>query len=269
MGITIETPKDMDQILAQRGLRPADIDTIILSHSHFDHIGDLAVFPPATNLVVGPGSRKTIVPGYPVQPESTILHADLENRAIEEVDFTSSQLHIKGLRSIDFFGDGSFYLLETPGHAAGHMSALARTTPATFAAVGSSFVLLAGDVCHHAGALRPSEFLQLSNDTIHRILGHERFSDQLIGTSQVDHGRRHAFYAPSSGGFNMDSQRMAETLQLIQEFDADPQVFIVLAHDHWILDIVDLFPQNANNWYEQGWAGRARWQFLRDFDFGA
>jgi hypothetical protein len=35
---------------------------------------------------------------------------------------------IGGFRSYDWFGDASFYLLNTPGHTVDHLSALARTT---------------------------------------------------------------------------------------------------------------------------------------------
>jgi len=34
----------IEQALAEKGLRPADIDRIILSHLHFDHVGGLAYF---------------------------------------------------------------------------------------------------------------------------------------------------------------------------------------------------------------------------------
>ncbi|KAJ5880324.1 uncharacterized protein N7473_011377 [Penicillium subrubescens] len=50
-----------------------------------------------------------------------------------------------------FFGDGSLYLLPTPGHAVGHMAALVRVTSGP-----DSFVLLDDDACDYCGELRPS-----------------------------------------------------------------------------------------------------------------
>lgn len=43
------------------------------------------------------------------------------------------------LRCSRLFGDGSFYLLEAPGHATGHMCGLARTTadPPLFVFMGA------------------------------------------------------------------------------------------------------------------------------------
>jgi hypothetical protein len=56
----------------------------------------------------------------------------------------------------DFFGDGSFYLLDTPGHAIGHLGALARTTTNR-----DTFIFMGGDLSHHGGQLRPSKYLHI------------------------------------------------------------------------------------------------------------
>lgn len=43
--------------------------------------------------------------------------------------------------TIDFFGDGSLYLVDAPGHLQGHLNMLARTGP-------GKWVYLGGDACH-------------------------------------------------------------------------------------------------------------------------
>lgn len=53
-------------------------------------------------------------------------------------------------RAIDFYGDGSLYLVEAPGHMLGHMIALARIAP-------EAFICLAGDVCHNRACYVPAE----------------------------------------------------------------------------------------------------------------
>lgn len=48
------------------------------SHWHWDHIGDPSSFPPKTSLVVGPGFKKTMLPGYPANEASPIRESDYE-----------------------------------------------------------------------------------------------------------------------------------------------------------------------------------------------
>ena len=43
------------------------------------------------------------------------------------------------------------------------------------------------------------------------------------------------------------------------------QVFVILAHDENVGDVIDFFPKSVNAWKELGWADRARWMFLGDF----
>jgi hypothetical protein len=56
--------------------------------------------------------------------------------------------------AFDYFGDGSFYLLDSPGHTLGHLCGRARVTPSTF-------VFMGGDCAHHGGKFRPTEYLLL------------------------------------------------------------------------------------------------------------
>lgn len=46
------------------------------SHWHLDHSGDPSTFPPTTSLIVGPGFKEFLLPGYPENPEGLILEAD-------------------------------------------------------------------------------------------------------------------------------------------------------------------------------------------------
>lgn len=94
------------------------------------------------------------MPGYPANPETFLLDSAFQGRKVREIDFSVSSLNIGGFRAVDYFEDSSFYILEGTGHTMNHLSALARTTEDTF-------VLLAGDACHHLGSLRPSEYLPL------------------------------------------------------------------------------------------------------------
>jgi glyoxylase-like metal-dependent hydrolase (beta-lactamase superfamily II) len=52
-----EVPQDVCASLRKAGADPlSDIDTVLFSHLHWDHIGNPTLFGPRTSFVVGPGS---------------------------------------------------------------------------------------------------------------------------------------------------------------------------------------------------------------------
>lgn len=48
-------------------------------------------------------------------------------------------------------------------------------------------------------------------------------------------------------------------------FDASDDIFIILAHDKSLLEVIDFFPNKANEWKTKGWKDTGRWRFLEDF----
>jgi glyoxylase-like metal-dependent hydrolase (beta-lactamase superfamily II) len=48
------------------------------SHWHWDHIGDVSLFPRSTEVVVGPGFKDNFMPGYPVNDKAPLLQSDFE-----------------------------------------------------------------------------------------------------------------------------------------------------------------------------------------------
>ena len=114
-------PKTLVAQLDQLGVKPADIKSMAVSHTHPDHIGNVELFP-STMLYVqkaeyewpGPNNEPRFKPGHPV----TELEGDR-----------------------DIFGDGSVTVLSTPGHTPGHQSLLVKP-PKTGA------VVLSGDAVH-------------------------------------------------------------------------------------------------------------------------
>ena len=143
-GIKVE--KNITETLSEGGVdfgKDGGIEAVILSHWHFDHIGDIASLPKAVDVVVGPTFRDVMMPGYPANKSSSFHEADFEGRNLFEVPF-DAEIAVGKFQSYDYFGDGSLQLLNAPGHAPGHICALIRTTPDTY-------VLLGSDTCHFVG----------------------------------------------------------------------------------------------------------------------
>lgn len=103
------------------------IEGVIWSDWHFVHTGDPSTFPPSTKLTVGGGFRDAFLPGYPADPRGHVLETDFSRSEIVEIDFGGSSTTNGKFKALDYFGDGSFYIPDSPGHAFGHINALCQT----------------------------------------------------------------------------------------------------------------------------------------------
>jgi hypothetical protein len=197
--------------------------------------------------------------------DSVIKEESWEGRELKEVEF-STDLKIGRFKAVDWFGDGSFYLLDTPGHLLGHICALARTTPDTF-------ILMGGDAAHHAGEIRPTEFGPLPTSVALEGLNFgSSFPMPCPGELLLErlHPRKSAtkpFYEPADN-FNEDGPLAEQTVIGVTEFDAYENILVVLAHDASLRDVVDFYPHHANDWKEKLWRSKGRWRFLTDFEGG-
>ncbi|GAB7349896.1 hypothetical protein MBLNU459_g0587t1 [Dothideomycetes sp. NU459] len=276
---TVKADKNVADILQDSGVDVAGgaIDAVIWSHHHWDHVGDLSgTFPPSTQLVVGPGFTKAHLPGYPANQASQLQQADFEGgRDVRELDIAAEGrgLRIGRFAAYDYFGDGTFYILDTPGHSVGHVCGLARTTTAAMAGTSHgaghepTFVFMGGDASHHGGEFRPSEYLplpaSLSPSPIARLApacpGH------LLRDVHRDGSATEPFYLVRES-FAHDLELCEWTIAGLQEFDAADGVLLVVAHDESVLPVLDFYPQSMNGWHAKGLAKKAKWKFLADFE---
>ncbi len=63
----------------------------------------------------------------------------------------------------------------------------------------------------------------------------------------------------------MDPPVAQKSVDRLEEFDASEDVFVCVAHDGGLLDVVDWFPKGTlNTWKEKGWKERSQWGFLNE-----
>ncbi|KAJ7902657.1 hypothetical protein B0H14DRAFT_2427868 [Mycena olivaceomarginata] len=267
--------KDIGEQLVENGVELSSISAAIWSHSHADHTGDLSKFPSSIDLVV---SKDMALETHESNPSSTLLPSDFAGRKLTTIDFNAKPLIIGGFKAFDYFGDGSFYILDVPGHQAGHVCGLARVTP-------TSFVLMGADTCHHAGVLRPTSKLHKHFPCPGELLAATRLS---VAVSPA-----HLHNAPAAGEFDLASRTTPllnisekgyfedpasahESIDKFGEFDANRDVFVVLAHDESVAPVIRpgaaAYPVVLDEWQAKGWKEEATWAFLDEknpaFRFG-
>lgn len=264
-GWNVKVEKDVPEILTENAIPLASINSIIWSHWHWDHTGDPSLFPLTTSLTVGPGFKKAKTPGYPTNPNSSILESAYKDRELVEISFNQvPELGLGQFRAFDYFGDGSFYLLDSPGHAIGHMCALARSTPDTF-------ILMGGDICHHAGEMRPTQHLPLPDfitPNPFRSGGPPCLGSLLMDlhpSNSITEPFYHVADLPDGKSMYDNPPEAQQSLSKLEEFDGSENVFTIIAHDGSLFDSLNFFPKTLNNWKSDGLRERGMWSFLKNF----
>ncbi|EME42310.1 hypothetical protein DOTSEDRAFT_175305 [Dothistroma septosporum NZE10] len=264
-GLKVE--KEVIDIVKDGGVDPDGIKALILSHWHYDHSGNISRLNKKTDVIVGPGFLEAFQPGYPANATSPFHEADFEGRNFIEPPF-SDRFKIGCYQAHDYFGDGSLYVLNVPGHTTGHISALVRTTPETF-------IFLGGDVCHFTGVIRPSPYIPLPDYIPQNTVLDPRLSApcpcSIFTKCHPDqqNSRTSAFYRCSTGGpygsWYDDPQTAMVSITSLFDFDADANVMVMIAHDSAPKDFLKFFPNGTiNDWKSMGSKGAMHWHFVNE-----
>jgi len=168
--------------LADIGITPADVGMVILSHAHFDHVGNAGLFLHAAWYIQRLEYQAMFGPDYELYGYSPPLYQGLTTTKVELVD-----------GDLDVFGDGSVKIISSPGHTPGHCSLLVRLP-------NTGPILLSGDVAHYRYNFEHRCVPTMNSDTeqsrssmerVARIVRHERaqlwLNHDIVQAATISH----------------------------------------------------------------------------------
>ena len=146
--------RDADDVAARLradGVDPASVSHVVLSHLHPDHVGGVRRFPHAT-FVLSAGHVRTLSdPRLRAGVLTGLLptwFSDAERIVLDEQALSIVEIGGTALSAHDLLGDGSYLVVDLPGHADGHLGALidGRVLLAGDAAWGSDLIHASGNL---------------------------------------------------------------------------------------------------------------------------
>ncbi len=163
----------------------ADVRTVIITHLHEDHLGELRSVPKAKVILSQEAWEAKNLGIWSFREWSPSVKGVVKDP--ELITYTSGPFY-SFERSQDVFGDGSIRLLPTPGHADGHSC--------VFVQMEDYPLLIAGDALYTLRHLAPDEARAILMgekmkreylDTIRRIQELRKALPDLVILTQHDH----------------------------------------------------------------------------------
>ncbi len=140
------------------GFDPALVDTVIVTHLHFDHVGGLVELPNAQVLVQ---ARE-----WATRNDERMVNSGAYNPA--DTDHGHEVSQVDG--DYDVFGDGTVVCLLTDGHTAGHQSVRVHTEAGIF--------VICGDCCYLRRTLIDEHLPPFGVDRTRQLAAVRRMADE-------------------------------------------------------------------------------------------
>ncbi len=125
----------LSDVLAEHNIAGSDIDFVLPTHLHWDHVSGLLELPPSVEVRL-PGVEYDWAMGGPHAPAG-VARGPLRGRTFDRFELDGPPV-LTFSRSKDLFGDGSVLLVDLAGHTPGSIGVL-------LAVDDGSRVLFAGD----------------------------------------------------------------------------------------------------------------------------
>lgn len=209
--------------LADAGVQPEDVDIVVSTHLHLDHVGWATrltengwkpTFPNARYLFMGvefrhweAESKQTVVRLGADEPEVEHVLALFRETQISTFEQSVRPVQEAGLIDlIDEYGEiaPGVTLVSTPGHTPAHTSVSIRS--------GDDHLFLTGDAFHHPGQIAHPEWAALSDvDGEQSTATRRRILAEFVDTPTIVLGNHFAqpsmgrIVSDGSGGYIFDS----------------------------------------------------------------
>ncbi|KAJ7097367.1 hypothetical protein C8R44DRAFT_989069 [Mycena epipterygia] len=199
---------------------------------------------------------------FPENPNATLQASDFAGHNITKLDFSATNLTFSGLKAIDYFGDGSFYLLDTPAPTRSYKRPRACYTD-HIRLFGWRYV--SSRWTSPPAASVPGEFslprASVGEDQegrLHRLLLVPR-----VGMFDLL-SRAQQFFSISDipGSFYADPVTSQISLEKLATFDANPNFFVIAAHDLSLVSSLPYFPASLNGWKASNLKASTVWNFV-------
>ena len=135
----VEPGRDIPAQLRERGIDALELETVVLTHLHFDHSSGISEYPGATFVLAKREWETATTCDRPLLEGYNTSHFDyLFDYRTVDFDAAGISSYASFGRTFDLFGDGSIRLAFTPGHSAGHCSVIARLRDRDFVIAGDA-----------------------------------------------------------------------------------------------------------------------------------